>query len=693
MHSRLLLLLVTLSVNVVAWSQVVQPAHFSTRMTAVVDGQADVLFMGRIDRGWHVYSTGLGDEGPIEASFSADQLKGVSVVGGLKALGQERSQYDEMFGMKVRFFEDTVTFSQHLRFEGGPWELRCHLEYGICNNESCLPPQQVEYEGRGTVDLSADTLTHQPLDSVAPRWRPRELEARTDFPPATWKPVVEEMRTLDASAPNSETPWWLIFLQGMLGGLLALLTPCVWPIIPLTVSVFLKRGGSRRRAVREAITYGLCIVGLFMALALLVTLLWGPAALNALSTNAIFNVALCVLLIVFAASFLGAFDLTLPASWLDAIESRRKGSTGFLAIFFMALTLVLVSFSCTGPIIGFLLVAVSQQGSLAAPAIGILGFALALAIPFALFALFPALMRRAPKAGAWLGAVKVILAFIELAFALKFLSVADLAYGWHVLDREVFLALWIVLALLLGCYLLGWLRFRHEEEEEAPRGATIAGFFGGVVCLAFGFYMVPGLWGAPLKAISAFTPPLNTQDFRLQQSSVQAQYHDYDQALQAASAEGKPVLLDFTGYGCVNCRKMEAAVWTDPEVADLIREHFTLVSLYVDDKAPLSETITVGGDSASLTLRSVGQKWSYLQTHKFGANAQPFYVVVDSVGHPLSGSYAYNEDVGAYSSWLRGALQLAQDRAELAAAAVGDTAAVVDSAVVVDSAIVAAANP
>ena len=463
-----------------------------------------------------------------------------------------------------------------------------------------------------------------------------------------WQPVISDLKAYEAAPTDSSLLY--IFFAGLIGGFLALLTPCVWPIIPMTVSFFLKRNKERSKAIREAVTYGISIVVIYVVLGLVVTLLFGASALNALSTNAVFNIFFCLLLVVFAASFFGAFEITLPSSWSNKIDAKSENTSGMLSIFLMAFTLTLVSFSCTGPIIGFLLVAVSTQGSILAPTIGMLGFAIALAIPFTLFAMFPSLLKSAPKSGGWMNVVKVVLGFIELAFALKFLSVADLAYGWHILDRETFLALWIVIFGLLGVYLLGWLKFPHDDEGNRT---NVPQFFLAMISLAFAIYMIPGLWGAPLKAISAFAPPMNTQDFNLYKASVEAKYHDYEAGMAAAKAEGKPVMIDFTGFGCVNCRKMEAAVWTDPKVANMLNEKYVLISLYVDDKTPLAEPMTVTENGQQRTLRTVGDKWSYLQRVKFGANTQPFYVLIDNEGKPLAGSRSYDEDINAYIDYLQ----------------------------------------
>ena len=406
-------------------------------------------------------------------------------------------------------------------------------------------------------------------------------------------------------------------------------------------------------------TYGLAIVVIYVALGLLVTLLFGASALNALSTNAIFNIFFFLMLVVFAISFFGAFEITLPSSWSNAVDSKAEKTTGLLSIFLMAFTLALVSFSCTGPIIGFLLVEVSTSGSIVAPAIGMLGFAIALALPFTLFALFPAWLKQMPKSGGWMNVIKVSLGFIELAFALKFLSVADLAYGWRILDRETFLALWIVLFALLGVYLLGKIKFPHDDDDTH---VSVPRFFLALASLAFAVYMVPGLWGAPLKAVSAFAPPLYTQDFNLYKNEVRAQFDDYDLGMEYAKRVGKPVMLDFTGYGCVNCRKMELAVWTDPTVGGLMNDDYVLITLYVDNKTKLSEPIKVVENGKERTLRTLGDKWSYLQRVKFGANAQPFYVLIDNEGKPLNKSYAYDEDVAKYVDFLQTGLRNYQNK-------------------------------
>ena len=655
---KLLTILIGLTAVLTAAAQMQDPIHFHSELKRISDTEAELLFQATIDAGWHVYSTGLGNNGPISATFHADRMEGAQTVGALKARGNEIKQFDKLFGMEVRYFEQAVTFVQKIRFTQPRYDISCYIEYGACSDAMCLPPSSAELKtsGKGIeVKEPAKTDTSliaqpQPVTSE----KDTVLASKKDSILANkdlWQPVVKELQAFgNKDITDTEISWWIIFFEGLLGGFLALFTPCVWPIIPMTVSFFLKRNKEQTKAIREATTYGLSIVVIYVLLGLAVTLLFGASALNALSTNAVFNIFFALLLVVFAASFFGAFELTLPSAWTNKIDQKSESTTGLLSIFLMAFTLALVSFSCTGPIIGFLLVAVSTQGSILAPTIGMLGFAIALAIPFTLFALFPSLLKSAPKSGGWMNTIKVILGFIELAFALKFLSVADLAYGWHLLDREVFLSIWIVIFGLLGAYLLGWIRFPHDDESHRT---NVPQFFLALASLSFTVYMIPGLWGAPCKAISAFTPPMNTQDFNLYGGSVEARFTDYEQGMAAAQAEGKPVIIDFTGFGCVNCRKMEAAVWSDPQVADILNNQYVLISLYVDDKTPLPQPIEIAENGQQRTLRTVGDKWSYLQRTKFGANAQPFYVLLDNEGHPLAPSRSYDEDIAAYLQFLR----------------------------------------
>ena len=670
---KTLSVLVLLVASVCAMAQMADPVHFTSKLVMLGGDEAQIEFSAKIDNGWHVYSTGLGNDGPISATFNASKMDGVKTVGGLTHKGKEISQFDNMFGMKLRYFEGSVTFIQKIKFTKPQYSINCYLEYGACNDETCMPPTSVDFIKSGNApavakDAAADKADNAAAanaaataseegataeegatvsgDSVAASMNVAAPASATAA--SLWQPVISDLKAYEAAPTDSSLLY--IFFAGLIGGFLALLTPCVWPIIPMTVSFFLKRNKERSKAIREAVTYGISIVVIYVVLGLVVTLLFGASALNALSTNAVFNIFFCLLLVVFAASFFGAFEITLPSSWSNKIDAKSENTSGMLSIFLMAFTLTLVSFSCTGPIIGFLLVAVSTQGSILAPTIGMLGFAIALAIPFTLFAMFPSLLKSAPKSGGWMNVVKVVLGFIELAFALKFLSVADLAYGWHILDRETFLALWIVIFGLLGVYLLGWLKFPHDDEGNRT---NVPQFFLAMISLAFAIYMIPGLWGAPLKAISAFAPPMNTQDFNLYKESVEAKYHDYEAGMAAAKAEGKPVMIDFTGFGCVNCRKMEAAVWTDPKVANMLNEKYVLISLYVDDKTPLAEPMTVTENGQQRTLRTVGDKWSYLQRVKFGANTQPFYVLIDNEGKPLAGSRSYDEDINAYIDYLQ----------------------------------------
>ena len=657
---KLLTILVLMVAVVAAKAQMMDPVHFTTQIKDLKNGEAELVFKATIDAGWHVYSTGLGNDGPISATFNSVKMDGAQPVGKLQARGKEIKQHDKLFGMEVRYFENAVTFVQKIKFTKAKYDIECYVEYGACNDQACLPPSEAQLKASGASSLAENQPEQQPTSAADTTSQTSTTSntslARTDsLATNLWAPVISELQTFNGnSAPTENMALWLIFIEGLLGGFIALFTPCVWPIIPMTVSFFLKRNKDRAKAIREATTYGASIVVIYVLLGLAVTLLFGASALNALATNAVFNIFFCLLLVVFAASFLGAFEITLPASWSTKIDEKSESTTGLLSIFLMAFTLALVSFSCTGPIIGFLLVAVSTQGSIVAPTVGMLGFAIALAIPFTLFAMFPSLLKSAPKSGGWMNAIKVTLGFIELAFALKFLSVADLAYGWHILDREVFLSLWIVIFGLLGAYLLGWLKFPHDDDKHRT---NVPQFFLAMASLAFTIYMIPGLWGAPLKAISAFAPPMSTQDFNLQKTVTEAKYKDYEQGMAAAKAEHKPVIIDFTGFGCVNCRKMEAAVWSDPQVADILNNKYILISLYVDDKTPLATPIEVEENGQKRTLRTVGDKWSYLQRVKFGANAQPFYVLLNEEGHPLAGSRSYDEDIQGYIEFLNKGLK------------------------------------
>ena len=526
-----------------------------------------------------------------------------------------------------------------------------------------------EYEGTFTETIAkADTI----------RVRYNACDDKMCTAPETFEFVTAESGTknLEPGQEGEKSIWW-VFVMGLLGGLLAIFTPCVWPIIPMTVSFFIKRGGAAKgttnaTVVRDAILYGLSIIIIYVGLGLLVTLIFGASALNALSTNAVVNIIFFLILVLFAASFFGAFEITLPSSWSTALNSKSSNTTGFLSILLMAFTLVVVSFSCTGPIIGTLLVEAAGK-SLLAPAMGMLGFAIALALPFSLFAMFPSVLKKLPKSGGWMNTFKVTLAFLELALALKFLSVADLAYGWHILDREVFVSLWIVIFSLLGCYLLGLISFPHDDEEH--KTTSVSRLFLAIISLAFAMYMVPGLWGAPLRAISAFAPPMSTQDWVMsagsssslntQHSTLNTQYKtmsihegqitftDYDEGMTYAKENNMPVFLDFNGFGCVNCRKMEAAVLSKPEVAEHMHK-YVLISLIVDDKTKLEEPIVLEENGKQVTLKTVGDKWSHMQRVQYQSNAQPYYVQLDADGNRIvEGSYAYDEDIEKFLNWLK----------------------------------------
>ncbi|MBR0042407.1 MAG: thioredoxin family protein [Bacteroides sp.] len=644
-------------IAIATFAQFQEPVTWNVKFEKLSDTEAEISFVGQIERGWHVYSTDLGDGGPISATFNVDKIVGAKADGTLKPVGKEVSAFDKMFSMQVRYFEKRAQFVQKLTLEGGPYEVTGYLEYGACNDENCLPPTPVEFSFKGEVAAVANATTpatpveETPAAEVAETPAPANESISGDL----WTPVIDKLQSFGTTEVPTDISLWAIFIAGFLGGFVALFTPCVWPIIPMTVSFFLKRNkNDKAKGIRDAWTYGASIVVIYVTLGLAITLIFGASALNALSTNAVFNLLFCLMLVVFAASFFGAFEITLPSKWSNAVDSKAEATTGLLSIFLMAFTLALVSFSCTGPIIGFLLVELGTSGSILAPTIGMLGFAIALALPFTLFALFPTWLKSMPKSGGWMNVIKVTLGFIELAFALKFLSVADLAYGWRILDRETFLAIWIALFALLALYLLGKIKFPHDDDDTkigVPR------FFLALASLSFAIYMVPGLWGAPLKAISAFSPPMSTQDFNLYTNEVHAQFDDYDLGMAYARQHGKPVMLDFTGYGCVNCRKMELAVWTDNRVSDLINNDYVLITLYVDNKTPLPVPMKVVENGKERTLRTVGDKWSYLQRVKFGANAQPFYVLIDNDGQPLNKSYSYDEDIPAYIDFLETGLE------------------------------------
>ncbi len=658
--------------TVLANAQMLEPVKFTSALKTSSSAEAEIVFSATIDKGWHVYSTNLGNDGPIQASLTVEKLQGAELVGELKPVGKEISEYDDLFGMKLRYFENSVQFVQKIKFTAADYDIDCYLEYGACNAESCLPPSTVTLKKSGKSPavaeakaeaVKAEAADEAPADSAAAVSDSTAVEVAdsvsTNVSSDLWTPVIDVLQEQGGGNTAAGGSLIYIFLMGLVGGFVALLTPCVWPIIPMTVSFFLKRAkDDRKKGIRDAITYGISIVVIYLSLGLIITALFGASSLNALSTSAVFNLFFFALLVVFALSFFGWFEIRLPEKWGNAVDSKASATSGLLSIFLMAFTLSLVSFSCTGPIIGFLLVEVSTSGSILSPAVGMLGFAIALALPFTLFAMFPSWLKSAPRSGSWMTTIKVVLGFIELAFSLKFFSVADLAYGWHLMDREVFLALWIVIFGLLGLYLIGNLKFQEDAVGgEMDKPMPVLCIMLGMLSLAFSVYMLPGLWGAPCKAVSAFAPPMNTQDFNLNTKEVRAHFTDYEEGMAEARRLGKPVFVDFTGFGCVNCRKMEAAVWTDPSVADILQDDYVLISLFVDDKTPLPEQIKITENGEERTLRTVGDKWSYLQRYKFGANAQPFYVTLDNDGKPLSGSFVYKEDVPEFMKFLNEGLQ------------------------------------
>ena len=681
-----LFILFTLLFSLTAMAQQ-NPVHFSVQQKQVSPTEVEVIFTAKIDQGWHVYSTNLPADGPTSASLHVDKAEGLTPVGKLTTRGKELNVYDKTFEMKLRYFENSVGFVQRYKITAKTYSIKGYLEYGACNDEMCLPPTQVEFNFKGNgpasapaaaptaasaenektttaatdvaadglsalTTMGADTAKKADVLSADTAGTVQQANTQVNADVNLWKPVIKELAAFNSTKDSTNSSLWSIFFMGILGGFIALLTPCVWPIIPMTVSFFLKRAkDDRKKGIRDAVTYGLSIIVIYMALATIVTWAFGPQKLNELATNAPFNVFFFLLLVVFAFSFFGWFELRLPSSWGNAVDNKASATTGILSIFLMAFTLSLVSFSCTAPVVGLLLVQAATSGDWVAPAVGMFGFALALALPFTFFALFPSLLKQAPKSGSWMNMIKVVLGFIELAFSLKFLSVADLAYGWHILDRETFLSIWIVLFGLLGLYLIGKLKFPHDDLEQ--KAMPVPAIMLGLCSLAFSVYMLPGLWGAPCKAVSAFAPPINTQDFNLAPQTVHAAYTDYDEGMRAAAAAGKPVLIDFTGFGCVNCRKMEASVWTDSRVAEKLNKDYVLISLYVDDKTPLKQPVEVKlPDGTSRTLRTIGDKWSYLEQTKFGYLAQPFYVPLDNTGKPLNGSFSFKEDVPAYLEFL-----------------------------------------
>ena len=676
-------------IALVAQAQILTPVKWKIKLDDKGGApEKEIVFTATADKGWHLYDMNLPEGGPVSTSFTFETLNGAELIGQPVPSVKPTTVYDEQFAMNLRWYPGTVSFTQKLKVtDPAKFKAEGEVEFMACNDETCLPPDQIPFSfdkksihvdpalaaNSSTTEVDKeDATTVQPdtqvvaedaseLNTPDPAAKetpattsPKASDSLTDSP-NLWSPVIDQLKSFgDATVSAADTSWLFIFFAGFLGGLIALLTPCVWPMIPMTVSFFLKRTKDRKKAIRDAITYGLSIIVIYLVMGLLITGIFGASALNDLSTNAIFNILFFLLLVVFAVSFFGAFELVLPASWTSKLDSKADSTTGVLSIFFMSFTLVLVSFSCTGPIIGTLLVQAASMGTAVGPAIGMFGFALALSIPFSVFAIFPNMLQSMPKSGGWLNSVKVVLGFLELALALKFLSVADLAYGWRLLDREAFIVLWIVIFSLLGVYLLGKIKFSHDSEVKY---VSVPRLFMAIISFAFAIYMVPGLWGAPLKAISAFAPPLYTQDFNLYKNEVHAAFDDYESGMAYAKKVNKPVMIDFSGFGCVNCRKMEASVWTDPKVKQMLENDYVLITLMVDDKTKLPQPIEIQENGKTRKLKTIGDKWSYLQRSKFGSNAQPFYILLNDEGQPLGPSYAFNEDVSKYIQFLQNGLK------------------------------------
>ena len=676
-------------IALVAQAQILTPVKWKIKLDDKGGApEKEIVFTATADKGWHLYDMNLPEGGPVSTSFTFETLNGAELIGQPVPSVKPTTVYDEQFAMNLRWYPGTVSFTQKLKVtDPAKFKAEGEVEFMACNDETCLPPDQIPFSfdkksihldpalaaNSSTTEVDKDDATTvQPdtqvvaedaseLNTPDPAAKetpattsPKASDSLTDSP-NLWSPVIDQLKAFgDSTVSAADTSWLFIFFAGFLGGLIALLTPCVWPMIPMTVSFFLKRTKDRKKAIRDAITYGLSIIVIYLVMGLLITGIFGASALNDLSTNAIFNILFFLLLVVFAVSFFGAFELVLPASWTSKLDSKADSTTGVLSIFFMSFTLVLVSFSCTGPIIGTLLVQAASMGTAVGPAIGMFGFALALSIPFSVFAIFPNMLQSMPKSGGWLNSVKVVLGFLELALALKFLSVADLAYGWRLLDREAFIVLWIVIFSLLGVYLLGKIKFSHDSEVKY---VSVPRLFMAIISFAFAIYMVPGLWGAPLKAISAFAPPLYTQDFNLYKNEVHAAFDDYESGMAYAKKVNKPVMIDFSGFGCVNCRKMEASVWTDPKVKQMLENDYVLITLMVDDKTKLPQPIEIQENGKTRKLKTIGDKWSYLQRSKFGSNAQPFYILLNDEGQPLGPSYAFNEDVSKYIQFLQNGLK------------------------------------
>ncbi|MEA5128091.1 MAG: cytochrome c biogenesis protein CcdA [Proteiniphilum sp.] len=639
------------------------------------NGEVNIIAKASVQQGWYMYDTKIPDGGPNPTMIEFDKITGAETVGEFQSVGKKATvKHDEIFEMELGIFKDDAQFVQRLRVTGkANFSVEGNVRAQACNDQTCTPPLPVDFSfspsdlpasltvAGSTSTAEGEALTATPVETDGAAETEENISGQGTPVSLTgadreqlWSPVIEELNALGAD-DNADASLWSIFLKGLLWGFAALITPCVWPMIPITVSFFLNRNKkSRKKAIQDATIYGLSIIIIYVTLGLIITAIFGAAALNNIATSPVFNLIFFALLITFAFSFMGAFEIVLPSSWTNKMDSKVDSTTGFISLFFMAFTLALVSFSCTGPIIGWLLVDAATQGNFLAPALGMFGFAFALAIPFTLFAIFPSWLKTLPKSGSWLNSVKVVLGFIVLAVSLKFLSVADLSGGWGILNRDIFLALWIVIFGLLGFYLLGKIKMHGDSElTHIP----LFRLFLAILTLAFTVYLVPGLWGAPLKPISSIVPPLSTQDFKLAHKPMGQVFNDYEAGMAYAAQTGKPVLLEFGGHGCVNCHKMDATVLADDRVRELIDGEFVFIVLMVDERTRLPETIEVDENGRTSKLRTVGDKWSYLQRHKFGTQSQPFYVVIDQQGKPLSPAHAYDESVDNYIEFLQTGLK------------------------------------
>ena len=628
--------------------QILEPITWKVSVEGNSTSSATIRLSANIEDGWHLYSLDMPEDGPNSTVIDFTLPEGVTLDGALTPSKKPIEKYDDMFSLNLSWWEGSVSFTQKVKISDEKTHaVSISVSFQGCNEQTCVAPKTELLEASvGTGPAVVEKVEEDTVVAALPVASTPEVEKdNVDL----WAPVEFSNADMPQEADVTNSPWWVIFIWGFGGGLLALLTPCVWPMIPMTVSFFLKKSSSRSKAIRDAIIYGLSIIVIYLTLGLAITALFGASKLNELSTNGVFNLCFFLLLVVFGISFLGGFDIKLPSKWSNSTDARAEKATGLVSIFFMAFTLALVSFSCTGPIIGTLLVEAATMGNFVGPAVGMGGFALALALPFSLFAMFPSWLKEMPRSGGWLNSVKVVLGFLELALSLKFLSVADLAYGWGILDREVFICLWVIIFIMLGLYLLGKIKFSHDADLEY---VSLPRFFLSLTSLSFALYLIPGLWGAPLKSVSAFVPPLFTQDFNLYDGGKFEEFDDYDKGMAYAAEHKRPVLMDFSGYGCVNCRKMEGAVFDTGRVSAIVKENFVLIKLMVDDKAKLSSPITVEENGKKIVLNTVGDKWSYLQRHKFGANSQPYYIVLNHSGEAMTTPYFYDENVEQFVTWL-----------------------------------------